>query len=451
VRAVLIAVGVLVFAGPASAQVPESVVPGATDAGVDAAADTGLAAPLPGVSEDAGAAVDEVSDRAIAQRLRSVLSAIDELAATGIEVRDGVVHLTGEVAAESMRNRAEELTEKVPGVLYVDNDLQVATEVGDRLEPTLGRVRQRLDWLIDMLPLIGLALVVVIAFWGLARLVLAVERPFRLVSRKRLLRGIIRQFTATVVFLLGLLLALELLEATALVGAVLGAAGLIGLALGFAFRDIGENYLASILLGLRQPFSTGDHVIVDDHEGKVVRLTTRETILMTLDGNHVRLPNALVYKSVLTNYTRNPLRRFSFEVGVGNAEDLSAAQRIGIEALAAMRGVAGEPAPFSRVELLGDWSVQVKFFGWVDQREFDWFKVRSEAIRRVKLALDDAGVDMPVPVQRVELLQPGAPAATAGPSAGGLPGHEIEVDHSLERQIEADREHAEEADLLQQK
>lgn len=88
-------------------------------------------------------------------------------------------------------------------------------------------------------------------------------------------------------------MALDLLEATALVGAVAGTAGLAGLALGFAFKDIVENYLAGLLLAFQRPFDKNDHVTVEDHAGKVVRLTPRETILMTMDGNHVRVPNAV--------------------------------------------------------------------------------------------------------------------------------------------------------------
>ena len=79
--------------------------------------------------------------------------------------------------------------------------------------------------------------------------------------------------------LIGILIALDLLGASSLVGAVLGSAGVIGLVLGFAFKDIAENYIAGILLSLRRPFAPGDHVVVDRvHEGKVVALTSRTTL-----------------------------------------------------------------------------------------------------------------------------------------------------------------------------
>jgi small-conductance mechanosensitive channel len=80
---------------------------------------------------------------------------------------------------------------------------------------------------------------------------------------------------------------LEILDATALLGTIVGVAGVMGLAIGFALRDTVENYIASILLSIRQPFRPLDQIVLENYEGLVMKLTSRETILMTLDGNHV--------------------------------------------------------------------------------------------------------------------------------------------------------------------
>ena len=103
--------------------------------------------------------------------------------------------------------------------------------------------------------------------------------------------------------LFGVLLALDILDLTALVGAVLGTVGVVGLAIGFAFKDIVENYLAGLLLSIRRPFALNDLVLIESHEGRVVRLTPSELILMTLEGNHVRIPNATVFKSFIYNFS----------------------------------------------------------------------------------------------------------------------------------------------------
>ncbi len=116
-----------------------------------------------------------------------------------------------------------------------------------------------------------------------------------------------------------------------------------------------------------------------------------------------RIPNADVYKGVILNYTRNPQRRFSFGVGVGVNEDLQRAQQLGVAVLQFMDGVQDQPPPMALVEELGESNVLVRFFGWVDQTTHNFIKVKSEAIRQVKKALDDAGIDMPEPIYRVQL------------------------------------------------
>jgi small-conductance mechanosensitive channel len=253
----------------------------------------------------------------------------------------------------------------------------------------------------------------------------------------------------TVIVGIGVLVALEILELTALVGAVFGAAGAAGIILGFAFRDIIENYLASIILSVRRPFSTKDHVLIDSHEGKVLRLTSRDTILMTLEGNHLRLPNSVVFRAKILNYTRNPLRRFDFSVGLGVDEDISGAIRLGQSTLDSTPGVCTVPPPFARVEELGESNVALRYFCWVDQREADWFKVRSEAIRRTKVALDTAGVDMPVPIYQVNLNRPSLTREKKAPvDPLEKEAHEVTVDAYLEEQIANDQQISGDEDLL---
>ncbi len=220
-----------------------------------------------------------------------------------------------------------------------------------------------------------------------------------------------------VAVLVGLVIALDLMEATALVGAVVGAAGVVGLALGFALRDLVENYVAGVLLSVRQPFAPGDHVVVDDNEGKVVALTTRSTTLITLDGNHLRLPNSLVFKGVILNYTRNPLRRFTFRVGIGNGVDIGHAHRLGLDTLAHVPGVLAQPAPLALVLELGDSAVVIEFSGWFDQRRGGFHQVRSASMRAVKEAFDHAGVVMPEPGYRVQLLAADDAEEVAAPRA----------------------------------
>jgi small conductance mechanosensitive channel len=293
---------------------------------------------------------------------------------------------------------------------------------------------------IELLPLFGLALLTVVIFWFIAHLLTRSDLLFRWIDN-RFARDLARHFAQIVVIGGGVLLALELLDATALVGAALGAAGVVGIAVGFAFRDIIENYLAGLLLSMRHPFEANDLVSIDGEEGKVVRLTSRATILLTLDGNHLRIPNARVFKAVLVNYTQNPLRRVDFEVSVSVDVDLATAQKTGVDALSSTGAIIDDPPPLALVERLGDSTVCLHFYAWLDQRDTDFFKARSESIRIVKSAFDDAGIEMPAPSYQVTLGRDEARAASrvAHPPTRARDVGDTSADLRLDEQVESER------------
>ena len=306
-----------------------------------------------------------------------------------------------------------------------------------------------------------LALLVVWVGWKLGAWLSRRAAIERLSRRNPFLRELARTTTRWVSTAIALLIALEILDATAVVGAMLGTAGVIGIALGFAFKETLENYLAGVLMSLRQPFAPHDLVVIDGQEGTVMSLTSRATILMTPDGNHLRLPNALVFRSVMLNYTRNPSRRFEFDVGVGVQEDLIRAQLLGTEELQRLAGVMNDPPPRALIQTLGDSNVQLRFFGWVDQRTHDFWMVRSEAIRHVKLSLEAAGMDMPEPIYRVQLSQPqpagaaplvvpshGTPARASRTERDTSAAVDIGVIRDLQQQIDQDRQASDQPNLL---
>lgn len=255
--------------------------------------------------------------------------------------------------------------------------------------------------------------------------------------------------------LIGLVVTFDLLGVTSLVGALLGTAGVAGLAVGFAFRDIIENYLAGVLMSIRQPFRVNDIVSIEGHDGRVVRMTARELVLLTFEGNHVRMPNATVFKNVLVNYTLNARRLVVFEVDVGVEEDLATVQRLGTDTLAAMNGILDEPPPFACIITLGDSSVTVRYHGWVDQSDADFIKVQSEAIRLVKATLDEAGVEMPEPTFRIVQMpafEPSASDETKDVSPTSVRDQarvvDVEPDGRMEVQVDQEAHDPEEPNLL---
>ncbi len=403
--------------------------------------------------------LEGMPDSIIKERLNGVLSQITAFKNIKAEVHDGVVTLTGTAPRAEARNKAEELVSRFKGVVYVINNVEVESEVETRVNPAIKKVKQYLNNITDQLPIIIIAILVVLAFWLLSLVVLHWDAPFERLRINPLLRGLIRQLLRSVILLAGVLLALDILDVTALLGAIVGAAGLAGLAIGFGVRDIVENYLSGVLLSLRSPFAVNDLVRIENHEGRVVLLTSREIVMMTLDGNHVRIPNSLVFKSVIHNFTRNPRRRFDFKVGIGVNEDLVFVQELGCSTLRAMNGVMEDPGPFMRVVELGDFNVIVQFFGWVDQRAADFLKVNSEAIRLVKAALYKAGVEMPEPTQTVRVPELASPDKIEPPPKRTIPKEFVEqevkksdvsLDRQLDEQIEEDIATSDERNLLKE-
>lgn len=350
-------------------------------------------------------------DKKIEEQLRAITQDVDEFKAVTLRVNTGIVHLEGRVTRVKDGEELVALAKNIGGVHYVANNTQEITDVSERISPAWKKVQSLAKTTISKIPLYILALVVFGFFWWLSKAVTRWQRLYRRLQDKPLVREIVKQIVRSVVIIVGLLIVLELLGITTLVGAVLGTAGVAGVALGFAFRDIIENYLASVLLSLRQPFSKGDFIQIDSHKGRVMRMTTRDTVLMTLDGNHVRIPNAQVFKSVLYNFSHNPNRRFDFVVGIGVEESITEAKEIALRIFADMDGILGDPAPTMSIDDLGDFSVLCHFYCWVDQRENSMSDVRSETIRRVKLAFEKHEIDMPEPIQRRYLYDMTAPVA----------------------------------------
>jgi small conductance mechanosensitive channel len=204
-----------------------------------------------------------------------------------------------------------------------------------------------------------------------------------------------------IVIAIGAVIALNLLGASKFITTILGGAGVLGIAVGFAVRDSLKNYISSIMLSLRQTFRAQDHVQINQHEGIVVRLTSRATILMTLDGNHLRIPNSIVFKSIILNYSTNPERRFDFKLGVDAADDPLSAMQVGLTEINKHESVLSEPGAGASIDSVGDSSIIIKFTGWVDQSQTDFVKVRSVAIAAAKEALEKNGFTLPEPIYRL--------------------------------------------------
>ena len=365
------------------------------------------ATPAPTAQDKIELESDAGSDAEIRKRLMGIFAELDTTREVDVSVASGIVTLSGTVATAQGAEQATRIASQVKGVIEIVDTLTVDTNISRRVESTVSRLQASVLSMLSALPVFLLAVAIVVLFWWIGRRVGVHQRVFRAIAPNGFIADLLSTLARIIVTVVGLVLALTLLDATSIIGSVLGAAGIVGLAVGFAVRDTVENFIASILLSLRTPFLVRDYVQIGEHEGAVARLTSRATILISRDGNHVRVPNALVYKSVIINFSRQPNRRFEFVVGVGTNLDLNNAQQTAIEAVYGVDGVLADPPATVLVSELGDSSVTLTIGGWINQVKSDLMKVRSEAIRQVKQAFDEAGIEIPEPVYRVQLREMG--------------------------------------------
>ena len=382
-RALLAALALL-WAMPLAAQLETTAEPAATPTPVQTIAAT----------QDAG------DDERIAERISGIFAELPAFAAVEVAVSEGVVSLTGTVPKPGDIARAEAIVNRVTGVVTVENGLERDLSLSAD-SAGISSLAERWNSFVRMLPLIAAALGVWLVIAAIGYLIAGLGRLWKRVAPNNFLAELIASAIRFVFVVGGLVVALDMIGATALLGAVLGGAGVVGIALGFAMRDTIENYVASLMLSLRQPFRANDWVRIDTFDGRVIRLTSRATVLMTLDGNHLRIPNGQVFRAVILNYTRNPQRRFEFDLGVDADDDARAARQLGRDTLASLEFVLADPPPEARIMEVGDSNVVIRFLGWIDQRETDWWKAQSQAIPAVKHALEDAGFGLPEPIYRL--------------------------------------------------
>ncbi len=398
--------------------------------------------PLPAPSTDAEtelAAPAQVDvqpvarDEEIAQRLLTILQATEWFSNPQVSVRDGVVFLDGQTGREEYRTWAGDLARNTQDVVAVVNRIGVIARVPWDFTPALNELSGIGRSTLQVLPLILFGLFVLMLAWFAMRYTRKLaNRLLQVQIRNSFLRNLATTILSIPVFLLGLYLVLQISGLTRLAITVLGGTGIAGLIVGIGFRDIMENFLATVLISTRNPFAAGDRIEVAGHLGIVKQVNSRTTVLMSLEGNHIQIPNAIIYKSTIRNFTANPKQRLEFNVGIGYNEELTAVQETVIDVLGSHPAVLAQPEPLALVDNLGAASVNLRVLFWVDTSQHADIKVKSSVIRLVKTALEEQGFSMPdearevifpngVPVQMVQAPQIDKAKAAAHSDANGRP------------------------------
>ncbi|MCA9684432.1 MAG: mechanosensitive ion channel family protein [Myxococcales bacterium] len=266
------------------------------------------------------------------------------------------------------------------------------------------KLQDWLETLVVMVPNLLLALLAVVVAGYSARYVGRLVRAgLQRAIANEALANLAGAVTRVAVVIAGLSVALSLLHLEKTVTSLLAGVGVVGLALGFAFQDIAANFMSGAMLAVRGPFAPGDIVEINDKIGRVEVLELRRTVLRTVDGLNVIVPNKEIFQATITNYTRTDERRIDLELGVAYGDDLLEAQEVVREALADFEGRLESRDVEVFFTEFGSSSINFVVQMWLPSSEqLTYLRARSQMIVCIKQAIDDAGLTIPFPIRTLD-------------------------------------------------
>ncbi len=257
---------------------------------------------------------------------------------------------------------------------------------------------------INTLPNLIVAAIIITLFYCFSRFIINVIRrvmkkiPERVMVNRIILSTIHLFFIST-----GFLIALSILQWEGAVATILGGAGIIGLAVGFAFQDLISNFISGVIIAARKPFRVGDILETNEFTGTILRIDLRTTHLLTTQGQKVVIPNKEVFQNVMKNYSTG-LRRVELTVGVSYKDDLAKVKIVIHEAIQAITYIKQTKEVDIFFTDFGDSSINILVTYWIPfQRQSDYFHAVSDGIQRIKEAFDKHKITIPYPTHTLEV------------------------------------------------
>lgn len=261
---------------------------------------------------------------------------------------------------------------------------------------------------IEILPQIAVALLVILVTWGLAglgRYVLG-----KVMARTRLresLKSLFSLLVSIAIWTLGIMIAAVILFPGLTPGSILAGLGIGSVAIGFAFKDVFENFLAGIIILFRREMRIGDHIACEGIEGKVAQIAIRESHIRQTDGQLVIVPNSILFKNPLIVRTDQDVRRVTVICGVAYDVDVDEARSVIESAVETCETVVrdGRPVQIFAQEFASS-SINFEVTWWTGSTPVDVRRSRDEVVSAVKRALDDAGIEIPFPYRTLTFKEP---------------------------------------------
>ena len=278
------------------------------------------------------------------------------------------------------------------------------TELDKALSLLLSKLERWMEHLILMLPNLFIALVILVITIFIARLFhKGTDKVLTRFSHSVALNNLISNLVYVTTLLIGIFFVLSVLNLDKTVTTMLGAVGIIGLALGFAFQDIAANFMSGVIIAVRKPFVVGDVVETNTYFGTIERINMRTTDIRKVTGELVKMPNRKIFENPLVNLTHYGIRRIDLDVRVSFAENLENVKEVVIGAVKDVKGQIETKEVEVMYKEFAEDSIKFEVRFWIQyHRQFDFNEARSQAIMKIKMAFDQNGITIPFPIRTLD-------------------------------------------------
>ncbi|TCI93645.1 mechanosensitive ion channel family protein [Tenacibaculum sp. M341] len=262
--------------------------------------------------------------------------------------------------------------------------------------------------LIEMIPKIIVSILIITVGFLLSKFIAnAFKKTISKRTHDELMTNFLSRTLKLGILALVIMLALKIAGLQSIATGLLAAVGASTVIIGFAFKDIGENFISGVILSFKRPFDINDTVKVDDIFGKVKGLEFRYTKLKTFDGRDVYIPNSDIIKKAVYNYTEDGYYRNDFMVGIDYDDSIDIAKKLILKAVIGTLGVIDteEHKCFVTVDNLGVSTVNLKVIFWTKTKEYKRgaLETKSEVIKNVKNIISKNGISMPADIKELKL------------------------------------------------
>lgn len=299
-----------------------------------------------------------------------------------------------------------------------------------KLEEIYSLLSEKLEaWVegaIALIPNIAVAFIIAIVFGALAKFIgNIVGKLMRNTFESRQIAGLLTSIIKSIVIVAGIFLALDFVGLKGTVTSLLAGAGIVGLAIGFAFQDMTENFIAGIAMGIRKPFDIGDVIEAKGVFGNVKEINLRNTLVETFYGQLEVIPNKILFRSILTNYSYLGYRRIEIPVGISYADDIKQAAEVITSAMNDKDYVIRKDETAVYAESFGDSSINLLLWFWIRYPDEPGFMdIRHDAINTIKTVLEHNDILIPFPIRTLDFNAKGGDKLNAMLGKTSQPGED---------------------------